>query len=239
MRTTRRARSGAIRARLRRLIWRWGVRIGLLLTLWVAFYAVFPVPTTPYIVAESRRLGGGVEREWAAMSDISLHLQRAVVAAEDANFCHHWGFDMGAIRTVIADGGSRGASTITQQTVKNVFLWHGRSWVRKAIEAMITPLTELIWSKSRILEIYLNVAEFGEGIFGVEAAAQHYFNQSAAAIGPREAALLAAILPAPRVRSPAAPSAWVVTRAAAIADGAATIHADGRDRCFVNEANRN
>ena len=105
---------------------------------------------------------------------------RSAVAAEDANFCHHWGFDMAAIRA-----GDRGGQQprrhrrISQQVVKNVFLWHGRSWLRKAMEAVLTPAVELVWSKQRILEVYLNVAEFDEGVFGVQAAAQHYFGVDA------------------------------------------------------------
>ena len=102
---------------------------------------------------------------------MSPQLARAIVAAEDANFCNHWGFDIDAIQAAIADGGTRGASTLSQQVVKNVYLWHGRSWTRKALEAALTPLVEALWSKQRIFEVYLNVAEFDEGVFGVEAAA--------------------------------------------------------------------
>jgi monofunctional biosynthetic peptidoglycan transglycosylase len=200
---------------------------------WTALYAVIPVPTTFYIIGESRRLGG-VERDWVAMEDISIHLQRAVVAAEDANFCRHWGFDMDAIRDAIAEGGQRGASTISQQTVKNAFLWHGRSWLRKAMEAAITPVMELFWSKSRVLEVYLNVAEFDEGVFGAEAAARHHFGVSAADLTLRQASLLAAVLPDPQGRDAGQPSAFVDRRARSIADGAATIAADGRDDCFAN-----
>ena len=109
------------------------------------------------------------------------------MAAEDANFCLHWGFDMSAIRDAIADGAARGGSTISQQTVKNAFLWHGRSWVRKALEAAITPVMELIWPKRRVLEVYLNVAEFAPGVFGAEAAAQHHFGVSAADLTERQA----------------------------------------------------
>ena len=204
-----------------------------LLLVWVALYAVVPVPTTFYMIGESRRLGG-VEREWVPIEDISIHLQRAVVAAEDANFCRHWGFDMDAIRDAIADGAQRGGSTISQQTVKNAFLWHGRNWVRKALEAAITPVMELFWSKSRVLEVYLNVAEFDEGVFGAEAAARHHFGVSAADLTPRQASLLAAVLPDPQGRSASQPSAFVDRRARSIAGGAATIAADGRDDCFAN-----
>ena len=218
---------------VRRWLWRTVAGFALLCLVWVLAYAVLPVPTTAYMIGESRRLGG-IERDWVPRQDISVHLQRAVVAAEDANFCRHWGFDMGAIRDAIADGAQRGGSTISQQTVKNTFLWHGRSWLRKALEATITPLMELIWPKARILEVYLNVAEFGQGVFGAEAAARHHFNVSAADLSPRQAALLAAVLPAPQDRNASAPSDFVDRRARSIADGAATIAADGRDGCFAN-----
>lgn len=200
---------------------------------WVALYRFVPVPTTPYMISEARRLGG-VQRIWTPLEQISPDLQRAVVAAEDANFCLHWGFDMAAIRDVIAEGGRRGGSTITQQTAKNAFLWQGRSWLRKALEAAITPVVEALWPKRRVLEVYLNVAEFGEGVFGAEAAARHYFGVSAAALSPAQAARLAAVLPSPQTRSASAPTASVQRRADSILDGAATIRADGRAACFEN-----
>ncbi|MBY6201488.1 monofunctional biosynthetic peptidoglycan transglycosylase [Maritalea mobilis] len=200
---------------------------------WVGLYAVMPPPTTPYIFTESRRLGGA-EYAWVPMEEISENLQRAAVAAEDANFCLHWGFDMDAIRAAIDEGAARGGSTISQQVVKNAFLWHGRSWLRKALEAVITPVMEALWPKRRVLEVYLNVAEFAPGVFGAEAAARHHFGISAADLSPRQAALLAAVLPNPAERDASAPSAWVERRAAAIRDGAATIRADGRDACFAN-----
>jgi monofunctional biosynthetic peptidoglycan transglycosylase len=157
---------------------------------------------------------------------------RSVVAAEDANFCLHWGFDMAAIREAVAEGGTRGASTLSQQVVKNVFLWHGRNWGRKALEAAITPAMELVWTKRRILVVYLNVAEFGEGIFGVEAAARHYFGVSAAELSAVQAARLAAVLPDPKDRDAGDPSRFVRNRARAILSGAETIAADGRAACF-------
>jgi monofunctional biosynthetic peptidoglycan transglycosylase len=205
----------------------------LLTVTWVGAYALLPVPTTAYMIGESRRLGD-IERDWVPMEAISIHLQRAAVAAEDANFCLHWGFDMDAIRDAIAEGARRGGSTISQQTVKNAFLWHGRNWPRKALEAAITPLVELIWSKRRVLEVYLNVAEFGEGVFGAEAAARHHFGVSAAELTPRQAALLAAVLPDPQDRIASAPSGFVDRRARSVARGARTIAADGRDACFAN-----
>lgn len=197
----------------------------------VFLYRAVDPPTTPYMLSEGRRLGG-VDRSWVTMAQIAPAMARSAVAAEDANFCNHWGFDMGAIRAALEEGGGRGASTISQQVVKNVYLWHGRSWVRKALEALITPVMEAIWPKRRILEVYLNVAEFDEGVFGVEAAARHYFDVSAADLSARQAARLAAILPNPKARDASNPSARLEQRAVAIADGAATIRADGRAICF-------
>ena len=166
------------------------------------------------------------------MDEIAPVMGRSVVAAEDANFCLHWGFDVEAIRTAIEEGSNRGASTLTQQVVKNVFLWHGRSWVRKALEAAITPVVEAVWSKRRILEVYLNVAEFDEGVFGVEAASRHYFGVGPDALSSTQAARLAAILPSPKSRSASKPTDFIRKRSASIRDGAATIRVDGRAACF-------
>jgi monofunctional glycosyltransferase len=188
-------------------------------------------PTTPYMLTERARLGV-LSHDWVPMDRIAPVMQRSVVAAEDANYCLHWGFDMAAIRAALDAGASRGASTISQQVAKNVYLWQGRSWLRKAMEAGLTPLVELVWSKRRILEVYLNVAEFDEGVFGVEAASRHYFGVSAADLTPTQAARLAAVLPSPKTRSASNPTAFVQRRAAAIRDGAATIEADGRAVCF-------
>ncbi len=195
-------------------------------------YAVINPPTTPYMFAEGRRLGG-VKQDWVPMAQIAPVMARSAVAAEDANFCLHWGLDVKAIRAAV-DRGRGGASTISQQVVKNVYLWHGRSWLRKAVEALWTPLAEAMWSKRRILELYLNVAEFDEGVFGVQAAARHYFGVDAADLTATQAARLAAILPAPKDRSAANPSPFVRERTRAIISGAATIAADGRADCFEN-----
>ncbi len=202
------------------------------LFLMLVIFGIFINPRlTPYMIAEGWRRGG-VERVWVPMEEITPVLARAVVASEDANFCEHWGFDMKAIRAALDEGAGRGASTISQQVVKNVFLWQGRSWPRKALEAVMTPVIELLWSKRRILEIYLNVAETGDGVFGAEAAAQHYFGVSAAKLSPPQAALIAAALPDPKGRNPARPSGYMRSRARAALDGAATIRADGRAACF-------
>jgi monofunctional biosynthetic peptidoglycan transglycosylase len=204
--------------------------VALVLALLALFGAVDP-PTTPYMLSEGRRLGG-VDQAWVSMDEIAPVMARAAVAAEDAEFCEHWGIDLRAIRLAAAEGSGRGASTISQQVVKNVFLWQGRSWARKALEAALTPVVEALWSKRRILEVYLNVAEFGEGVFGVEAAAQHHFGVNAAELSEVQAARLAAILPDPKHRDPANPSDRLRARAAQILDGAATIEGDGRAGCF-------
>ncbi|WP_417245419.1 monofunctional biosynthetic peptidoglycan transglycosylase [Celeribacter sp.] len=218
--------------RLRRRILRAALAVVVLVFLWILAYSVLPVPGTFYMVAEGSRQGASVDYQWTPMDRISPNLARAVVAAEDANFCNHWGFDLAAIRSAISAGGQRGASTISQQTVKNTFLWHGRSWPRKALEAMITPVVELTWSKTRILEVYLNIAEFDTGVFGVEAASRHYFGVGPEEISLRQAAQLAAVLPAPKDRNAGAPGPFVRRRAAQIMDGAATIARDGRSSCF-------
>ncbi|MEZ5777176.1 MAG: monofunctional biosynthetic peptidoglycan transglycosylase [Paracoccaceae bacterium] len=204
--------------------------VGVFVLLVVLLTFVNPV-LTPYMIAESWR-HGGISRDWVDLEDISPRMARSVVAAEDANYCLHWGFDMAAIRAALDEGAGRGASTLSQQVVKNVFLWQGRSWARKALEALMTPVVELIWTKRRILEVYLNVAETGKGTFGVEAAAQKYFGKSAAELLPVQAALIAAVLPDPKGRNPARPSGYLTRKAAIIAEGAATIRADGRSACF-------
>ena len=214
-----------------RLLVRGALVLGVMVVALVALFGQVNPPPGPYMLAERHRLGG-LERDWVPMERISPNMARAAVAAEDANFCLHWGFDMVELRRAIDAGARRGASTISQQTVKNVFLWQGRSWGRKAMEAVLTPVMEATWSKRRILEVYLNVAEFDTGVFGVEAAARHYFGVSAADLTLTQAARLAAILPDPRGRSASNPSAFVQRRSAAIADGAATIARDGRAACF-------
>ena len=226
------ARRRGGRARLLRRLVLAALAGALLMVLAVLAYRVVNPPGTPYMWMETRRLDAPVTYIWVDAEEVAPVLLRALVAAEDANFCTHWGFDMRAIRAAIASGGRRGASTISQQVVKNVWLWQGRSWPRKALEAMMTPLVEALWPKRRILEVYLNVAEFGEGVFGAEAAARHYFGVSAADLTAVQAARLAAILPDPKDRSAARPAAFVERRAAQIRDGAATIDRDGRAACF-------
>ena len=214
---------------------RWATRGVLALSAFFGFgvllFSVINPPTTWYMLSESRRLGG-IDHEWVRLSDMSEFVPRSVVAAEDANFCLHWGFDMSAIRKALDEGAARGASTLSQQVVKNVYLWQGRTWIRKALEAVITPAVEAVWTKRRILEVYLNVAEFDEGVFGVGAAAQHYFGVSPDKLTALQAARLAAVLPNPKKRSASKPTPYIRKRTSSILDGAATIRVDGRASCF-------
>ena len=197
----------------------------------IVLFSFVPPPINFYQLGEAWRLGG-IEKDWVSWDEIAPVMGRSAVAAEDANFCNHWGFDMAELRKAIAAGGNRGASTISQQVVKNVFLWHGRTYARKAMEAVLTPVVELVWSKQRILEVYLNVAEFDEGVFGVQAAARHYFGVDAKDLSALQAARLAAILPDPKGRDAANPSNFVRNRTRSIISGAETIAADGRSACF-------
>lgn len=204
-----------------------GWRVAIAIFVLVLLFAVLNPPTTWTIVQNARDYPIA-DRQWTEVEDISPVMLRSVVAAEDANFCNHWGFDMQEIRRVIAQGRGGGASTISQQVVKNVYLWQERSWPRKSLEAIVTPVVEAVWSKKRILEVYLNVAEFGPGIFGISAAARHHFGTTPDQLDRVQAARLAAVLPAPKQRGTAQPS----QRSRSIADGAATIAKDGRDSCF-------
>jgi monofunctional biosynthetic peptidoglycan transglycosylase len=222
----------AARVFVRRWAMRGSIIIGAAVLLWICLYAWVNPNKTPYMRSEELRIGGEVDHEWVPMEEIAPVMARSVVAAEDANYCNHWGFDMNAIRAAVDSGGARGASTLSQQVVKNVYLWHGRSYIRKALEAALTPLVELTWSKRRILEVYLNIAEFDEGVFGVEAAARHYFGVGPEGLSATQAARLAAILPSPKKRSASRPSNYVRKRTRQIIDGAATIRRDGRADCF-------
>lgn len=154
-----------------------------------------------------------LKKEWKDFEDISMNLKKAVLAAEDARFLVHHGFDFEAIEKAYQKNKKgkkiRGGSTISQQTAKNVFLWPGRSYVRKAFEAYFTLLIEIFWSKERILEVYLNVIETGDGIYGMEVATQTYYGKSCGSLLKSEAALLAAVLPNPRRWTPLKPTAYI------------------------------
>lgn len=226
----------------RRALWwrvlRWPVRAILAIlvfcVLWVGLYRFIALPGGIYMATEAWERGG-IRQDWRPIEEISPRLVRSVMAAEDARFCDHHGFDFEAIREAMRlnEQGKRtyGASTITQQTAKNMFLWHRRSWVRKGLEAGFTVLIELLWSKQRIIEVYLNTAEFAPGVFGAEAAAQHHFGRPALALTLAQASRLAAVLPNPKKRSASQPSGYVKRRGRAIAGGAQTLKAEGRDKC--------
>ena len=199
----------------------------------IVIFRFIPIPTSPYMILETFK-DESVSYSWVNLEDMSANLPLSVVAAEDVNFCNHWGFDVAAIRSAIESGSKRGASTISQQVVKNLFLWHKRSWIRKFFEAILTPLIEIFWSKKRILEVYLNIAEFDQGIFGVEQASQQLFGLSSKKLSLYQAALLAAVLPSPKKRSVIDPSNFIQKRALSIADGASTILKDERSDCFTD-----
>ena len=183
----------------------------------VLVYRDFAPPGTLLMVFRMFE-GEGIRKEWKPLEKISRHMPAAVIVMEDNLFCEHDGFDWAAIFEAAADqvrgeGALRGGSTISQQTSKNVFLWPGRTFVRKGLEVPFTYMIEWAWGKRRIMEVYLNVIEWGPGIYGVEAASRHYFGKSAGRLTRREAALLAAILPNPRRWSAANPTPYIKRRA--------------------------
>ncbi|MEO8669852.1 MAG: monofunctional biosynthetic peptidoglycan transglycosylase [Tahibacter sp.] len=193
-------------------------------TLLVILFRFVPVPTSVFMVERRiEALAGGekgfvLRQRWTPMERVSPQLPIALVAAEDQKFPDHHGFDVEAIQSALEDAEDgerlRGASTITQQTAKNLFLWNGRSFVRKGFEAYFTVLLELLWPKRRILEVYLNVAEFGDGVYGASAASEVFFHKTPGALTAHEAALLAAVLPNPKRYRVDKPSAYVLRRAA-------------------------
>lgn len=204
---------------------------------WVLAYRILPVPATIHMVGESTLGGHTLRYEWVPLEKISPYLVRSVIASEDGEFCHHWGFDFQEIerswnKAQRRDAPARGASTISQQTAKNAFLWVGRSYFRKGLEAYYTALMEATWPKRRIMEVYLNIIEFGPGIFGAEAASRHWFRKHAANLTAMEAARLAAILPSPKRYKANPPGPYVSGRGYTIAARAAAIRTYGEDRCL-------
>lgn len=202
---------------------------------WVGLYGVFEAPGT-LLMAKRASEGENVRRSARKLSQISPALVRAVIAAEDSGFCTHDGFEIDAIKDALernARGGRlRGGSTISQQTAKNLFLWPDRSWVRKGLEAYFTVLIEAFWSKERIMQAYLNAAEWGDGLFGAEAAAKGRFGVSAADLTPTQAARLAAVLPSPNRWSADHPGPYVRNRSSQILARAKAVHAQGLDSCL-------
>ena len=191
----------------------------------VLLFKFVPVPFTPLMgirALEHKAAGKDMvcSHEWVPIDEISLNLQKAVIASEDGRFFEHWGFDFEAMQKAFKNNqkGKRlkGGSTISQQTAKNVFLWQGRSYVRKGLEAYYTVLIELIWGKKRIMEVYLNSIEMGDGVYGAEAAAKHWYRKDAASLTRYEAAGIAAILPNPRKYKASNSSSYINRRKAKI-----------------------
>ncbi|WP_404463711.1 monofunctional biosynthetic peptidoglycan transglycosylase [Vreelandella aquamarina] len=204
-----------------RLIWRGALGFVVLSVALVLLFRFVPPPGSMVMV--ERKVQSwinsepiDIQRQWRSWENLSSNAKLAVISAEDQRFPEHRGFDFVEMRRAweaSRDGERlRGASTLSQQTAKNVFLWSGRSWVRKGLEAWFTLLIETLWGKQRILEVYLNVAEWDTGVFGLEAAANHYFGASGSALTERQASLLAAILPSPHTRSASRPDAQVERR---------------------------
>ncbi|NIF60041.1 monofunctional biosynthetic peptidoglycan transglycosylase [Enterobacter sp. Ap-916] len=211
--------------------WQWVKRwllkaVLAVLAIWfmgIMTFRFLPVPFSAVMVERqfsawfSGNFGYVAHSDWVSMDDISPWMGLAVIASEDQKFPEHWGFDTDAIEKALAhnernENRVRGASTLSQQTAKNLFLWDGRSWLRKGLEAGLTVGLETAWSKRRILTVYLNIAEFGEGVFGVEEASRRYFNKPASRLTPAEAALLAAVLPNPIRFKANAPSGYIRQR---------------------------
>jgi monofunctional biosynthetic peptidoglycan transglycosylase len=203
----------------------------------VVGYRFVPPPIT-ILMIERASQGHGLDHRWVPIDRISPAMIRAVIASEDARFCSHHGFDFYAIDKAIQHnearpGRVRGGSTISQQTAKNVFLWPERSWVRKGLEAWFTVLIETVWGKRRIMEVYLNTVELGPGLYGVEAASRHYFNQGADRLTPVLASRLAAILPSPLKWKAVDPGAYVRRRTGRIDARSGTVARDGLAACVV------
>lgn len=226
------------RVPFRRLI-RWLVKALLgfvgLSVLWVAIYRAVPPPVTFTMLAGALD-GRGIDKRWMPLSKIDPNVARAAIGAEDSRFCAHHGFDFGAIKKAMQHNEHakriHGGSTISQQTAKNVFLWQGRSYLRKGLEAWFTVLIEAIWGKHRIMEMYLNVAETGIGTYGVDAGALRYFHHDAGRMTPVEAARLVAVFPLPKVRGAVAPVGAVRRYGNRIAARIGTVAQGGYDRCI-------
>ena len=202
----------------------------------------FVAPPPTFLMVSRALEGEGLSYRWRSLDDISPRLVQAVIASEDSTFCAHNGFDMKAIERALqataraekrGSGRIRGGSTISQQTAKNVFLWPGRDWIRKGLEAGYTVAIETVWGKRRIMEVYLNVAEWAPGVYGAEAAAQHWFGKSADALTAREAARLAAILPSPRRYSASSPGPYVRRRTSRIQAAMGTVREQGLAACVL------
>ncbi len=231
--------SGEVESQAGAVNWRYFIRKALIVLKWVIFffigstllveilYTFINPPVTPLMVKRviEQKMDGKearLQKTWRPVEKISPYMVRAVVASEDNRFLEHAGIDVDAIHKAVEYNRrhkrKHGASTITQQVAKNVFLWPARTWLRKGFELYFTLTVDIIWSKKRIMEVYLNVIETGNGIYGAEAAARYYFHKPAKQLTAGEAALIAACLPNPRKRNPAAPTAYVLRRQSRILD---------------------
>lgn len=206
--------------RIWRFLWKTAMVLFIFSILITILYKWINPPITPLMVIRKVQNDAPIEKKWKSIDKISYHLVDCAVASEDNFFLAHNGIDLGAIEKAIDESKKgkrqRGASTISQQTAKNVFLWPQHSWVRKGLEVYFTGLIEIFWSKERIMEVYLNIIEMGNGIYGAEAASQHYFHKSAANLSLYQAALITACYPAPLKRNPAKPTAYLAGRASHI-----------------------
>ena len=199
----------------------------LLLTKWIN------PPITTVILSESISLDQRVNQEWRTIDKIGKNVILTVLASEDSNFCTHYGFDFNEIFRAKEKGFSRGASTISQQVSKNLILWRERSWFRKGLEALITIMIEALWSKKRILEIYLNIAETGNGYFGIQAISNSLFKKNSYDLTLKEASYIAVTLPNPKKRNAKKLSINLKKRAESVRNGANTLRLDGRASCVL------
>jgi len=203
---------------------------------WAGVYR-FASPPSTVVMFERKAEGANVRKDWAPLEEISPHLVRAVIAAEDTRFCLHKGLDFQAIEKAVDENKRRnrrrGASTISQQTAKNLFLWNGGGWARKGAEAWFTLVIETLWPKRRVMEMYLNMAEWGDGLFGAEAASKARFGKSAKDLTRHEAALLAAVLPSPNKWRVNPPGPYVSRRANMLRGRMEQVRRDGLDACVL------
>ena len=192
-------------------------------------------PITAVMISERENIKGNKFNNWITLESLGNNISLAIVASEDSNFCAHHGFDFSEIFKVGKKGSSRGASTISQQVSKNLFLWRARSWTRKGIEAVITVLIEALWPKERILEVYLNIAETGKGYFGVASIAQKRFGKEPRKLSLKQAAYIAVTLPNPKKRNAGKLTQKLKNQAKKVQIGAMTLKMEGRASCFITE----
>jgi monofunctional biosynthetic peptidoglycan transglycosylase len=203
--------------------------------LWVALYRIVPPPVTMTMLGDAVA-GRGITKDWMSLSEMDPDMARAAIAGEDSRFCSHSGFDWRGIASAAANNAKgkrlRGGSTISQQTAKNAFLWQGGGYVRKAFEAYFTVLVETLWSKRRIMEVYLNIAETGIGTYGANAGSRRYFGHDASRLSPTEAGRIAAVLPLPKKRAAIAPTGFVRRHGNRLARVGGVVRREGLDGCL-------